>query len=189
VPILVATDVAARGLDISTVTHVINFDVPTSPDVYVHRIGRTGRIGRSGRAITFVEARQKRDLEAIEKHPGQDNAAREEGAKPEKPSRRKPVEAPRRTRRHSRKPHDEAVVNGNYRSLIAGAGRADGLSEGDLIAAVHGAGLEGEAIRNIRLLERFALLEIPEGEVDRVVEAVNGSEVGGVKMRLEPARA
>ena len=70
VPILVATDVAARGLDISTVTHVVNYDVPTSPDTYVHRIGRTGRVGRSGRAITFVEDRQKRELEAIEKHIG-----------------------------------------------------------------------------------------------------------------------
>ena len=59
VPVLVATDVAARGLDISTVTHVINYDVPTSPDTYVHRIGRTGRVGRSGRAITFVEPRQQ----------------------------------------------------------------------------------------------------------------------------------
>src|ERR687886_2243193 len=48
VPVLVATDVTARGLDISTVTHVVNFDIPTSPDVYVHRIGRTGRVGRSG---------------------------------------------------------------------------------------------------------------------------------------------
>src|SRR5919112_442444 len=53
VPILVATDVAARGLDIASVTHIVNFDVPTSPDVYVHRIGRTGRVGRSGRAIAF----------------------------------------------------------------------------------------------------------------------------------------
>ena len=70
VPILVATDVAARGLDISTVTHVINYDVPTSPDTYVHRIGRTGRVGRSGRAITFVEDRQQRELEAIERHIG-----------------------------------------------------------------------------------------------------------------------
>src|SRR5215211_6811842 len=60
VKILVATDVAARGLDISTVTHIINFDIPTSPDVYVHRIGRTGRVGRSGRAITLVEPRQMR---------------------------------------------------------------------------------------------------------------------------------
>src|SRR5919109_3534974 len=70
VPILVATDVAARGLDISTVTHVINYDVPRSPDTYVHRIGRTGRVGRSGRAITFVEKGQKRELEAIERHIG-----------------------------------------------------------------------------------------------------------------------
>src|SRR5881398_400157 len=70
VPILVATDVAARGLDIAAVTHIVNFDVPTSPDVYVHRIGRTGRVGRSGRAITFYEDRQKRELEAIEKHVG-----------------------------------------------------------------------------------------------------------------------
>src|SRR3954463_7242504 len=69
-PILVATDVAARGLDISTVTHVVNYDVPISPDVYVHRIGRTGRVGRSGRAITFVETRQKKELQAIEKHVG-----------------------------------------------------------------------------------------------------------------------
>src|SRR3954447_6916341 len=61
VQILVATDVAARGLDISTVTHIVNYDVPISPDVYVHRIGRTGRVGRSGRAITFVEPRQKRE--------------------------------------------------------------------------------------------------------------------------------
>src|SRR6185436_11163926 len=82
-PILVATDVAARGLDISTVTHVINYDVPTSPDVYVHRIGRTGRVGRSGRAITFVEPRQKRELEAIEKHVGMKISEWSEGAKTE----------------------------------------------------------------------------------------------------------
>ena len=70
VPLLVATDVAARGLDISGISHVINFDVPTSPDVYVHRIGRTGRVGRSGRAITFYEPRQQREIQAIENHAG-----------------------------------------------------------------------------------------------------------------------
>src|SRR5271167_4270145 len=80
VPILVATDVASRGLDISTVTHVINFDVPTSPDTYVHRIGRTGRVGRSGRAITFVEDRQKREMEAIERHISMPIAPWSEGA-------------------------------------------------------------------------------------------------------------
>src|SRR5881409_1800893 len=86
VPILVATDVAARGLDISTVTHVVNFDVPVSPDIYVHRIGRTGRVGRSGRAIMFVEPKQRRDLEAIERHANTKIAEWEAGAtsKPER---------------------------------------------------------------------------------------------------------
>src|SRR4051794_989684 len=66
--LLVATDIAARGLDISGVSHVINYDIPNSPDVYVHRIGRTGRVGRSGRAITLITPKQQRDLEAVRKH-------------------------------------------------------------------------------------------------------------------------
>jgi ATP-dependent RNA helicase DeaD len=63
---LVATDVAARGLDIPHVSHVINFDVPTAPDVYVHRIGRTGRAGREGAAISFVDHRERRVIRTIE---------------------------------------------------------------------------------------------------------------------------
>jgi ATP-dependent RNA helicase DeaD len=63
---LVATDVAARGLDIDRVTHVVNYDVPSSPDAYVHRIGRTGRAGREGVAITLAEARDYRLLRNIE---------------------------------------------------------------------------------------------------------------------------
>ena len=66
--LLVATDVAARGLDITGVSHVVNYDIPNSPDVYVHRIGRTGRAGESGRAITLITPKQRRDLEAIERH-------------------------------------------------------------------------------------------------------------------------
>jgi ATP-dependent RNA helicase DeaD len=66
--LLVATDIAARGLDISGVSHVINYDMPNSPEVYVHRIGRTGRVGRSGRAITLVTPKQHKDLDAVRKH-------------------------------------------------------------------------------------------------------------------------
>jgi ATP-dependent RNA helicase DeaD len=64
--LLVATDVAARGLDIGSVSHVVNFDVPSSADAYVHRIGRTGRAGRTGVAITFAEPREARYLRNIE---------------------------------------------------------------------------------------------------------------------------
>src|SRR3954453_21565432 len=179
VPILVATDVAARGLDISTVTHIINFDVPTSPDVYVHRIGRTGRVGRSGRAITFVEPRQRRELEAIERHASTTIAPWVEGARtaPTPPSEPRP-------RRH-RKPHDEpTAVNGSgYIKLIANAGRHEGVEAADLIAAIAANGLDGEAIRNVRILERFALVEVPAGSAPDVVE------VHGRSVALEPIRS
>ena len=66
VELLIATDVAARGLDIESVSHVVNYDVPSSPDAYVHRIGRTGRAGRAGVAITLVEPREHRYLRNIE---------------------------------------------------------------------------------------------------------------------------
>jgi ATP-dependent RNA helicase DeaD len=64
--VLVATDVAARGLDIEHVSHVVNFDIPSDPDMYVHRIGRTGRMGREGVAITLLEPREHRLLRNIE---------------------------------------------------------------------------------------------------------------------------
>jgi ATP-dependent RNA helicase DeaD len=64
--LLVATDVAARGLDIDRLSHVINYDVPSAPEAYVHRIGRTGRIGRDGVAITLVDPREQRLLRNIE---------------------------------------------------------------------------------------------------------------------------
>jgi ATP-dependent RNA helicase DeaD len=69
--VLVATDVAARGLDIGHISHVVNYDVPSSTDVYVHRIGRTGRAGREGVAITLVEPREHRLLRDIERAVGQ----------------------------------------------------------------------------------------------------------------------
>jgi ATP-dependent RNA helicase RhlE len=65
--VLVATDIAARGIDIDDVTHVVNFDVPEVPETYVHRIGRTARAGATGMAITFCEVEERGDLNAIEK--------------------------------------------------------------------------------------------------------------------------
>ena len=67
IDILVATDVAARGLDVNRISHVINYDIPYDTESYVHRIGRTGRAGREGDAILFVAPREKRLLSAIEK--------------------------------------------------------------------------------------------------------------------------
>ena len=125
VPILVATDVAARGLDISTVTHVINYDVPTSPDTYVHRIGRTGRVGRSGRAITFVEDRQKREMEAIERHIGMEIEPWQPGAAGA------PTPVKERPRRHSKpRVSSKRSEDERYVKLVLGGRQAGGAARG-----------------------------------------------------------
>jgi len=180
VPILVATDVAARGLDISTVTLVVNYDVPTSPDTYVHRIGRTGRVGRSGRAITFVEDRQKRELEAIERHIGTHIAQWEQGAVAA------PTPVRERPRRHSKPRISRRDEQEPYVKLVLGGGRAAGLSVADIVASVtSSAGLDGEAVRDVLVLDRFSFLSVPEAEADKVIEALNGQSVGGRSLSLE----
>jgi ATP-dependent RNA helicase DeaD len=173
-PLLVATDVAARGLDITGVSHVINFDAPTSPDVYVHRIGRTGRVGRSGRAITLYERRQRREIEAIERHAGVKLAPWVAGAHVA------PMPIRERPRRHS-KPQVSGDGQGPLRKLIVGGGRTAGLEPSDIVHAITAAtGLDGEAVRNVRVLERFAFVEVPAAEAERVVSEVS-------ELKLEPA--
>jgi superfamily II DNA/RNA helicase len=120
-PLLVASDVAARGLDIPEVSHVFNFDVPHHPDDYVHRIGRTGRAGRAGTAISIVTPIDQKSIVAIEKLIGQtipraegdfevradatDRVDRQRAPRTREGSRRS--EKPHRERPHSEKPHHE----------------------------------------------------------------------------------
>jgi len=184
VPILVATDVAARGLDISTVTHVINYDVPTSPDTYVHRIGRTGRVGRSGRAITFVESRQKRELEAIERHIGTAIATWEKGAVAA------PTPVKERPRRHSKPQISRRDEQEPYVKLVLGGGRATGLRVADIVSAVtSSADLDGEAVRDVLVLDRFSFLSVPAGEADRVIDSLDGRQVRGQSLSLQRVEA
>ncbi|EHN09520.1 Cold-shock DEAD-box protein A [Patulibacter medicamentivorans] len=211
VPLLVATDVAARGLDISTVTHVINYDVPRSPDTYVHRIGRTGRAGASGRAITFVEPKQQREREAIEAHIGMEITPWEAGATTAvgRASRARvaaeaeqsaaaangngggdaaPVvvrEKPRRGRKpqlnHAADEPGERIV------LVPGAG--EGLQVRDVVEAIAEAtGLDGEAIREVRVLEHFALATLPAAAVADAVQAIDGHRAGAVTLGAELLR-
>jgi ATP-dependent RNA helicase DeaD len=152
-----------------------------TPDVYVHRVGRTARVGRSGRAITLYERRERREIEAIEEHAGVRLAPWASGAHVA------PLPLAARPRRHT-KPHVSAIGDGPVRKLILSGGRAAGLEPSDIIHAITSAtGLDGEAVRNVRVLERFAFAEVPAGEADRVVEAANGVVVQGQPLRIELA--
>jgi ATP-dependent RNA helicase DeaD len=180
--LLVATDVAARGLDITGVSHVVNYDIPNSPDVYVHRIGRTGRAGESGRAITLITPRQRRDLHAIERHA---NTEIEEwspdGPKPRE--RRTRRERETRRPRHT-KPHARDGVP--YVKLIVGAGRRDGIEPADVVGAVvDHTHLENDDVRHVRVLERFSFVSVPEQRAGEVVAKMNGKRVRGTELRVE----
>jgi ATP-dependent RNA helicase RhlE len=85
--ILIATDVAGRGIHVDSVAHVVNFDLPMEPEDYIHRIGRTGRQGETGKATTFVTERDRKNLSLIEKVLGKSISDRNDG-RPSEPSRR-----------------------------------------------------------------------------------------------------
>ena len=224
--LLVATDVAARGLDIAGVSHVVNYDIPNSPDIYVHRIGRTGRAGESGRAITFITPKQ-RERPRGDRAPRQDRdpgvglgrgrrrAARSRPETPEaaEPRPRSPSQAEQpeaaaasrsraRARQHRErrsrereprrprhtKPRREDTTATPSR-LIVGAGRAQGLEPADVVGAiVDDSHLDGEDVRNVRVLERFSFVEVPADRAGEVVDKVTGNEVRGVELRLEVAK-
>jgi ATP-dependent RNA helicase DeaD len=182
--LLVATDVAARGLDLTGVSHVVNYDMPNSPDVYVHRIGRTGRAGESGRAITLVTPRQRRELQGIERHAKIEIERWESGNG--KPRRAPKPERETRRPRHT-KPHSRDGVP--YTKLVVGAGRQAGLEPADVVGAVvDNTHLENDDVRNVRVLERFSFVEVPATRAEEVAIKVSGQRVRGTELRLEVAK-
>jgi ATP-dependent RNA helicase DeaD len=179
--LLVATDVAARGLDITGVSHVVNYDVPNSPDVYVHRIGRTGRAGESGRAVTIITPKQRRELAAIERHAKTEIEEWSPNGKPRE--RRRDPERETRRPRHT-KPHPRDGVP--YAKLVLSAGRREGIEPADVVSVVvDNSHLENDDVRNVKVLERFAFVEVPAERAGQVADAVSGNEVRGTSLRAE----
>jgi len=193
-PLLVATDVAARGLDIEHVTHVINYDLPNSPGIYVHRIGRTGRVGRTGRAITFVTPKQRDEIPRIERE------AKTTIGEWEPPEER--IEhAPRPRRRDHRRererlPAEEELAgadgagDGNgLVKLFVNRGSRSGIGEQELRwALTEGAVIPEGAIGNIRVLERFSFVELPGEQAKLALERLDGTKLEGKQIRVEYAK-
>jgi ATP-dependent RNA helicase DeaD len=183
--LLVATDVAARGLDIEHVTHVINYDVPDVSDSYVHRIGRTGRVGRTGRAITFVSPVQRREVERIERE------VRTRIGEWEPPEDRL-EHAPRPRRREhalARRPRPPRGPEPEHVKLFLNRGQRSGIDADDVRwALVEGAVIPPEAIGDIRVLERFSFVDLDAAHAEQALERLDGTKLEGKQIRLEYAR-
>ena len=214
VRLLVATDIAARGLDIEHVTHVINYDVPNSSEVYVHRIGRTGRVGRTGRAITFVTPEQRDEIGRIERDV---KTTIDEWESPEerlehapRPRRRERPERRQRTERpqpaaNGAEPESEAApaevdvksdgeagdeTESDSVKLFVNRGERSGISEEDLRWALReGAVLPEDDIRDVRVLHRFSFVEVAPDKAERTVEFLDGTKLKGKEIRLEIAKS
>ncbi len=214
VRLLVATDIAARGLDIEHVTHVINYDVPASSEVYVHRIGRTGRVGRTGRAITFVTPAQRDEIGRIE-HDVKTTIGEwetpeerlEHAPRPrrrERPERSKVVETSKDSETREPKPAQDDVAaegdsgkadtdkadSGKSVKLFVNRGERSGITEEDLRWALReGAVLPAEAIHDVHVLHRFSFVHIDPDVAERTVEYLDGTKVKGKEIRLEVAKS
>jgi ATP-dependent RNA helicase DeaD len=199
VRLLVATDIAARGLDIEHVTHVINYDVPASSEVYVHRIGRTGRVGRTGRAITFVTPAQRDEIARIERDVkttiGEWETPEERLEHAPRPRRRERREERPDSDGEAAKPVQESKApkdsgDGKATKLFVNRGERSGITEEDLRWALReGAVLPEEAIHDVHVLHRFSFVHVDPEVAERTVEYLDGTKVKGKEIRLEVAKS
>jgi ATP-dependent RNA helicase DeaD len=198
VRLLVATDIAARGLDIEHVTHVINYDVPASSEVYVHRIGRTGRVGRTGRAITFVTPAQRDEIERIERDVKTSigewetpEERMEHAPRPRRRERAKPSENGAEAKTEAKAPAKAGKpADGKGVKLFVNRGERSGIDEEDLRWALReGAVLPDEAVHDVRVLHRFSFVEVDPDQADRTVEFLDGTKLKGKEIRLEIAKS
>lgn len=175
VRILLATDVAARGIDIVDLDIVINFDMPLTADIYVHRIGRTGRAGKSGRAVTLMTPREKWKLPAFEQN-----------AKAEitrcKLADIKPTHV---------KPSQVAIfARAQMQTLYISGGRKEKVRPGDILGALTGqAGrLKGSDIGKIEVHDHYSYVAVSSTVADLATKRLSEGKIKGRKFRVNLTR-
>jgi len=175
--ILVATDVAARGLDIEDVTHVVNYDIPENPEDYVHRIGRTARAGKSGKAITFVTKEEQRLVKAIENF-GRTKLEHDEV----------PEGAGRDTVKRTLD-FDEYADHFGMVPFRINLGRRDGVGLVDIIRFIERkTGIIEHLIGNVEVGEDSSKLEIHKSVAFNAMKSLENYSVHGKKVRIDIIR-
>ncbi|HVY37095.1 MAG TPA: ATP-dependent RNA helicase DbpA [Polyangia bacterium] len=168
--VLVATDVAARGLDIEGLDLVVNFELPFQPEIYVHRIGRTGRAGRVGLAVSLVGPQDRGKVKAIESAIGspleREAAPRVDGDQTRTGGAARGADAPMVT-------------------LYISGGRKDKLRPGDILGALTGeaGGLPGTDVGKIEIHERFSYVAVARASARRAIERLAAGRIKGKKFK------
>lgn len=172
VRVLVATDVAARGIDVESLPAVFNFDLPSKAEVYVHRIGRTGRAGRKGLAISLATPREQHKIKNIES---------EVGFKLERKSIATPADVPVPIQ------DGTASLDAPMATLYLGAGRKDKLRPGDILGALTGeaGGLNGGDVGKIEIYDRFSYVAVIKGLAPTVLKNLRDGRIKGRKMGIQ----
>ena len=175
--VLVATDVAARGLDIEGLDLVVNFELPSQPEIYVHRIGRTGRAGKAGTAVALVGPQDGAKAKAIEAAIG---STLERQATPV--AARTGADAP-----DARTP---AHAGATMETLYISGGRKNKMRPGDILGALTGeaGGLPGSDVGKIEIHDRFSYVAIAKGSVDRAIEQLGAGRIKGKKFKVGRAK-
>ncbi|MEH7225130.1 DEAD/DEAH box helicase [Bacillus sp. JJ1566] len=185
---LVATDIAARGIDVEDISLVISFDVPQDNERYVHRIGRTGRAGKSGKAITFATAREENVVEEIEDYIG------EEIRKIESPSNAEVARAKsafvEKMNAQPRLKHDKAEqVNKDILKLYFNGGKKKKLRVVDFVGTIAKIpGITAEDIGIITIQENATYVDILNGKGQHVLAAMKHTTIKGKQLKVHIAR-
>ncbi|MGL5434501.1 MAG: DEAD/DEAH box helicase [Lachnospiraceae bacterium] len=183
---LIATDVAARGIDIDDISHVMNYDFPTGRETYVHRIGRTGRNGKAGTAVSFVGASEKRMQAMVEEYIGR--------TIPVFPVPEPDEEQEKTFWQHQKKPPKikesrTKVLNQGITRLIIGGGRKSKIRAGDIVGAVCGIeGLEVTDIGIIDIRDSLSYVEILNQKGSQVLDALQNKPVKGKVRKVRIAK-
>jgi ATP-independent RNA helicase DbpA len=175
--VLVATDVAARGLDIDGLDLVVNFELPFQPEIYVHRIGRTGRAGKTGVAVSLVGPRDGGKVRAIEAAIGSPLERQE--APPPPPPRGDAIDAGSAV-------HADAAMA----TLYISGGRKDKVRPGDILGALTGeaGGFQGSEVGKIEIHDRFSYVAIAKGSAERAIQRLGAGRIKGKKFKVGLAR-
>ncbi len=167
---LVATDVAARGIDVAGLDAVVNYDLPSDPEQYVHRIGRTGRAGAKGLAVSFVTDVESAKLERIQAITGIELTLRHASELKTAPSEKPVAEVPMAT-------------------ISLGGGRKDKLRPGDILGALTGeGGLKGDQVGKIEILDRVAFVAVAQVAVRTALSHFQGGRIKGRRFTAQLVR-